>query len=456
MNKRHIFVVLLGIIYGIVVQETLAMSSKQADDEVKTSVSAGESLPAGSVNVLDFGASADGKHDDTAAIQKALDRAKDHGPVCYLPAGHYRIEGSLSIPGGVTLTGSGGSVSHSRTPNGTVLLIYGGKGKPDAPPVIVLNWSSVISRVTIHYPEQLPPPNVAAYPWTIQGRGQLCQVLDVTLTNPYMALDFGTYHNELHVIRNVFACPLKVGVYVDQCYDVGRMENIHFNPNFWKRMELEPKLPTGGETSEAGIDRYHNELLGPWLRENLIGFKFGKTDWEYVTNCFVILAKEGFTFDDYGHGPGNALVTQSGSDVGDIAVMVRKSQPHAGVQFANCQFMATVKIGPENEGPVKISNSGFWEVPATREQVFKEGPGTLILNACHFKNWDMKDEGTACVYAGGGRVSVSNCDFMAEKKAIHLDKGLIGATVAGNLFRGPGRLVNTSGVDIQAGLNSEN
>ena len=42
--------------------------------------------PAVCVNVVDHGAQADGKADDTAAIQKALDAAAGGGGICYLPA----------------------------------------------------------------------------------------------------------------------------------------------------------------------------------------------------------------------------------------------------------------------------------------------------------------------------------------------------------------------------------
>jgi hypothetical protein len=54
-----------------------------------------------------FGASGDGRDDDTAAIQAAL----DHGyPVVYLPdRGNYVISSPLRIPSGVRLTGSHGS-----------------------------------------------------------------------------------------------------------------------------------------------------------------------------------------------------------------------------------------------------------------------------------------------------------------------------------------------------------
>ena len=103
------------------------------------------------------------------------------------------------------------------------------------------------------------------------------------------AIDVGTKWNELHLVRNVFACPLKIGVYIDQCTDIGRIENVHFNPNFWTRMALKPPFP-GGD-------------IKAYLEKNLVGFKIGKTDWEFINNSFVIFPRIGFHFDDFGHGP---------------------------------------------------------------------------------------------------------------------------------------------------------
>lgn len=277
------------------------------------------------VNAKEHGAVGDGEADDTQALQNALNAAVEKGPICYLPAGHYRINGSLVVPPGVTLCGASGGVPHSEHPIGTVLLAYGGKGKADGEPLVTLKPNAVIRNLVIHYPEQTLP-DVVAYPWTIRGDGEMCQVLDITITNPYQALDFGTKWNELHLIRNVFACPLRTGLFIDQCTDIGRVENVHFNPNFWTRMALEPKYP-GGD-------------IKAYLEKNLVGFKVGKTDWEYMTNCFVIFPKVGFHFDDFGHGPGNAVITQSGSDICPVSVQVDRVQNHAGVQFVNGQFMA--------------------------------------------------------------------------------------------------------------------
>jgi hypothetical protein len=321
-----------------------------------------------------------------------------------------------------------------------VLLAYDGRGQADGEPLITLKPNGVVRNLIIHYPEQTLP-EVAPYPWSVRADGELCQILDITLTNPYQAIDVGSKWNELHLVRNVFACPLKIGVYIDQCTDIGRIENVHFNPNFWTRMALAPHFP-GGD-------------IQAYLEKNLVGFKIGKTDWEFISNCFVIFPKIGFHFDDFGHGPGNAVITQSGSDICPVAVRVDRSQPHAGVEFANAQFMGSLEVGPQNQGPVKLANCGFWGTPATREHVRHSGPSSLLLTACHFNGWDHAGKGDPCIRATGGRLVVNGCEFMDEgKHAITLEKGLKAATVLGCLFRGPQAIADQSGADVQIGLNT--
>ena len=392
------------------------------------------------VNARQHGAKSDGITDDTKALQRALDAAKSSGPVCYLPPGLYRLDGPLAVPPGVTLCGASGGVPHSEHPIGTVLLAFGGRGQPEGEPLITLKSNAVVRNLTIHYPEQTLP-EVAPYPWSIRADGELCQILDLTLTNPYQAIDVGTKWNELHLVRNVFACPLKIGVYIDQCTDIGRIENVHFNPNFWTRMALKPGFP-GGD-------------IKAYLEKNLVGFKIGKTDWEFISNSFVIFPRIGFHFDDFGHGPGNAVIMQSGSDICPVAVRVDRTQPHAGVQFANGQFMSTVEIGPENRGPVKFSNCGFWGTELTKEQVRHQGGSSLVFTACHFTGWDHADKGDPCIRASGGHLIVNGCEFTDEgKRAIILEKGLKAATVLGCTFRRPAAIEDQSGADVKSGLNT--
>jgi hypothetical protein len=395
---------------------------------------------AGQVTAPEHGAKGDGITDDTKALQAALEAAKANSPICYLPPGLYRLNGPLIVPAGLTLCGASGGVPHSEHPIGTVLLAFGGRGQADGEPLITLKSNAVVRNLTIHYPEQTLP-DVAPYPWSIRADGELCQILDVCLTNPYQAIDVGTKWNELHLVRNVFACPLKIGIYIDQCIDIGRIENVHFNPNFWTRMALKPGF-RGGD-------------IKAYLEKNLVGFKIGKADWEFISNSFVIFPRIGFHFDDFGHGPGNAVVTQSGSDICPVAVRVDRTQAHAGAQFTNGQFMSTIEIGPENRGPVKFSNCGFWGTELTKEQVRHQGGSSLMLTACHFTGWDHDGKSAPCIRASGKHLTVNGCEFMDEgKRAITLEKGLKAATILGCTFRGANPIEDQSGADVKIGLNT--
>jgi hypothetical protein len=392
------------------------------------------------VNARQYGAKGDGKSDDAQALQAALNAAKTSGPVCFVPAGFYRLDKPLVVPEGVTLCGASGGVPHSEHPIGTVLLAFAGRGQPEGEPLITLKANAVVRNLAIHYPEQTLA-EVVPYPWSIRADGELCQIVDIALTNPYQAIDVGSKWNELHLVRNVFACPLHIGVYIDQCTDIGRIENVHFNPNFWTRMALQPALP-GGD-------------IKAYLEKNLVGFKIGKTDWEFISNSFVIFPKIGFHFDDFGHGPGNAVITQSGSDICPVAVRVDRSQAHAGVQFANAQFMSTLEIGSENRGPVKLANCGFWGTEATREHIRHSGRSSLVLTACHFTGWDHARKGEPCIRASNGRLVVNGCEFMDEgKHAMTLEKGVKAATVFGCTLRGRDTITYEPGPEVQIGLNT--
>src|SRR5215211_4705362 len=57
-------------------------------------------------SVPDFGAKGDGKTDDTAAFQKALDAAAQAGGgTVQAPRGNYLFSGHLNVPSAVTLRG---------------------------------------------------------------------------------------------------------------------------------------------------------------------------------------------------------------------------------------------------------------------------------------------------------------------------------------------------------------
>jgi len=378
------------------------------------------------VNVFDYGVKADGKTDDTRALQNALDAAaKNRGGVVSIPKGVYLVAGSLNIPAGVCLKGEWEAPHHATPDKGTMILATGSAGQEQGPPLIILNESSAVKGVTVYYPDQTAS-NVKPYPWTIQGRARHGSVIDVTLINPYKAIDFGTHTNELHYIRNVFGCPLKTGIFVDKCTDIGRIENVHFNPQYWFR------CPTTTFTKQEDLD-----TIRPYLEKNLTGFLIGKTDWEYMSNCFVIFPKKGMHFIRTEAGTPNVVLTQCGSDICPIAIQVDACQPHSGLAFTNCQIMATIKTAPTNKGPVKFTNCGFWPVRTPTSFAVLEGTGTAIFNACHFIAWTVGQKDVPCIDVRAGAALVQGCEFIEQGKTqLRIGPDAIGATITGCRFHG--------------------
>jgi hypothetical protein len=64
------------------------------------------------LNVLKFGAKPDGRTDNTAAFQKALDRAKVHGGRVLIPAGIILLSRQLDAPGRRLFGGNLGRSAH--------------------------------------------------------------------------------------------------------------------------------------------------------------------------------------------------------------------------------------------------------------------------------------------------------------------------------------------------------
>jgi Pectate lyase superfamily protein len=219
----------------------------------------------GLLHVQGFGAAGDGKTDDTAAFQKALDAAAQHGGgTAYAPRGRYLLKGALNLRGGVTLRGSYGCVpSHTglRNPgqakpgdDGTALLVTTGRGVEHGEPFLTVNTNSTVVGLTVYYPEQIEDAEPLPYPWTIAMRGKNPAVVDVELLNVYQGIDAS--RNERHNIRNVTGQPLRRGIWVDAIYDIGRIENVHFNP-WWSA----------------------NKTLLNWQMQNGEAFLFGRADW---------------------------------------------------------------------------------------------------------------------------------------------------------------------------------
>jgi hypothetical protein len=389
-------------------------------------------------NVTWFGAVADGKTDNTAAFQKTLDAAEKTGGRAIVPAGRYVIRGHLNIPESVELCGSFDAPARSNfstgtleKEKGTILLAYEGKGDENGQPFITLNRASHLHGLIIFYPEQTVPP--VAYPWTIRGHGDNCTITAVEIINPWQAVDFGTQPCGRHYINGLYAQALKTGLFIDKCFDVGRVENVHFWP-FWK----------------------DEKKLLDWTKENGTAFIIARTDWEYMTNCFNLAYKIGYHFIANKDGGGNVIATQCGSDLGPLAVKVDNLQDHSGASFSNSQFMSRVVVEPTNHGPLKFTSCGFWGIEEADDFATLRGPSQTTFTACHFTAWARQNKDAFAIVAEAGGLTVNGCEFVdAGKNQVELKEGVESAIITSNRFRGGEKIKNESKGDVQIGLNTK-
>ena len=338
------------------------------------------------ISVRDFGARGDGQADDTAAFQKALDAAGQNGGTVHAGRGTFFFAGHLNVPRGVALVGVWESVpSHAGirdrgmakpTDQGTTFLITENPGKDDGRAFVTLNENSTLKGVVLYYPNQKTDQVPVPYPYAVAMRGNNPAVLQVEMLNPYNGID--ATQNNRHLIRDVSGQPLRRGIMVNGIYDIGRIENVHFNP-WWS---MEPKLLK-------------------WQMENGEAFIFGRTDWQYVFNTFCFGYRVGYRFVETKEGMCNGNFLGLGADDCYTAMLVDAS-PRFGILITNGEFVSfqgpdptMVVVSPANSGSVRFVNCAFW---GPCNQIARiAGRGTVGFSDCTFMQWDGKQEGRPAV-----------------------------------------------------------
>jgi hypothetical protein len=397
-------------------------------------------------DVRQFGAVGDGKTDDTAAFQKALDAAgKAGGGVVHAPRGNYFFAGHLNLPNAVTLAGIWESVpAHTGirdrgmpkpTDDGTTFLITEGAGSEEGPPFLTLNSNCTLKGVVLYYPGQNPDDVPTPYPWAIALRGKNPAVLAVEMLNPYNGID--ATRNERHLIRDVQGQPLRRGVFVDSIYDIGRVENVHFNP-WWS----------------------HKSKLFQWQMENGEAFIFGRSDWQYVYNTFCCGYKVGYRFMKTKAGVCNGNFLGIGADDCYTAVVVDDSAPF-GLLITNGEFVSfhgpdptMVEVKETNRGSVRFVNCAYW---GPCNQIARiAGRGTVGFSDCTFVQWGGKAGDRAAIQAQGGTVMIRGCEFRQDRPQIELGNGVARAIITENIFLGAERINNQSQGKVQIGQNLGN
>lgn len=385
-----------------------------------------------------YNASGNGIIDDTNSIQQALDNAGNFGGgIVLLPAGTYKILGTLSIPPYVTLQGVFTSPAVYVPNKGTILLAYSGRGNSSGVPFISLaGFNSSIVGLSIVYPEQNDPLNIIPYPWTIRGGSPKVNcdnlsIQNVLLLNPYLGVDFGTFQCGRHLIRGLYGQPLQIGILIDQCYDVGRIEDVHFWP-FWN------------ETA-----------LTSFISNNGFALVLKRSDWQIVHNFFAFGYHVGVHFaKGAGNHGTNGQFTNLNFDQTDVGLDIYAIQ-EPGINISNLNIVGGTgkynqKIcraiwahdSEDETGPLSIQNGSFWGIFNDEVILWQKEGALLQIASSVFRDWR---KGGPAIKITKGRATIQG-NLFKDLLGISVDIGLsadrvivIGNQLAGNPIKTHGR-----------------
>jgi hypothetical protein len=392
------------------------------------------------IRTAPYSAKGDGATDDTATIQRALDDAAARGGgIVSVPPGTYLVAGRLRIPPGVALQGVGRApMSWDAKVEQSRLLAMDGAGQPDGPPFLTIQGpNATLEGITIFYPKQAIAETPVAYPWTIRGDGVNVSVVNVNLVNPYQAVDFATSQCPRHYVRGLYGQPLNKGIQVDQCYDIGRIKEVHFWPFWTQDKRIINYTTTHGTT-----------------------FLFQRTDWEIVEDIFCWGYRVGVEFSASKFGGMNGQMTDINFDNVDIGIDAVQTLPYA-VHISNLNI-ANDGAGTEHIGirgranakgaDISIRGASFWG--RIHQVVRWENPGTLSLGDSRIVQWT--DRQPALEFLAGTALIHDNVFSRYAKRAMPVlrvgpEVGLI--DFHDNLLNG-GTIANEAGAKARLSTNA--
>ena len=188
------------------------------------------------VKVLD--APSDGSADVTAALREAINYASANfnGGIVYIPAGRYRLEGSVTVKSNVTLMGEWTQPEADTDKSAlTVFEIYDREGLGytlgGASGTFNLVGNAGLSDITFYYPNQ-GKGGIKSYPATISNDGSYMQVWmeNLTLVNAYSGIEINGLNGSIY--RNVYMTALNNGMYLNGLREIPVVENIKSDRSF--------------------------------------------------------------------------------------------------------------------------------------------------------------------------------------------------------------------------------
>jgi hypothetical protein len=400
---------------------------------IKTKCTTPDTVIAG-YNVVDFGAQGDGRADCTEAFQRALDRmAAAGGGTVFVPAGRYVIKGTLRVPVSVTLRGEWTApTKEDPAVRGTVLMAYAGRGRTEGPPFISVNYCAGVKDLSVWYPEQ-SAEDIVPYPYClIQEGGDNATFENLTLVNPYQGIRIGPGGNELHYAHNVYGTPLKVGIRYDSTTDIGRLENVHFSPDYWCQSGLENSPQNRVE-------------FAAWLLANGTAIHMERSDWEYVAYMTIDGYRTGYLITEGARGSANAQFYGLTIRNCQTAVQVQETNPY-GMVFTKCTFAGRdygFRLGRPFHAAILLNDCDV----SADQALYSEGSGCFITQNSRITRGNIT--------LAGGVLAMTASQLTDKNSQIALGANAQGATLIGNTFaQDPPEIQNEMGPDKLNRINT--
>ncbi|MBM3495212.1 MAG: hypothetical protein FJX72_12955 [Armatimonadetes bacterium] len=371
-------------------------------------------------------ASPDPTVDASVALQAAIDRVADAGGgTIFLPCGRYRLEMPITLKEGVVLRGdrprAGPDAKGVWRPlkgPATILMPVHGRGSEDGPAAITMERGTGLCDLVVWYPDQ-KPDEVAPYPWTVAGStkvsGDNYTVRNVLFVNPYQAIKFGPEWNELHTIRDVTGTPLKTGIFVDTCTDIGRLTDIHFSPLYWQTADLSGRSP-----SDEVWARLRQRMLN-----YAVGVDIGRSDWEYLYGVRIAGYGTGFRFRPGAQGTTNAVLYGCKAEGCRVGLDVVETNA-IGLSATECTF-----DGSEHGVLTRPTFSGVLQLNDC--EVLSQGPALLhtgrgSVTACRSR---FLRHGAPVVEAQSGTLAMLGCRASGSGPHVRLGSSVKIARIVG-------------------------
>ena len=282
--------------------------------------------------------------DNTSAIQNALDlAASEGGGIVYLPTGHYKLTGSLTIPSGVELKGSGDLMTAPKN-NGSVLETVYGEGSETAEPFIRMERGSGLRGVTINYPNQTTPVSVKKYPYAVRGNADV-YICNLALRAAYQGVDLFTNKCDNHYVDYIAGHAFKNVVRVGNGSENGIISNIQCNTIAYA---------CGDETKfgcwpncELMKDNDISAKVYGQNSEDLDFLIVGDTDGQVLYNNFLFGCHQGMVFRNDGNGGARNVHSLGNAVDGAVETFVFESGDY-DIDLVNSQVVA-LNHDKENE-----------------------------------------------------------------------------------------------------------